>query len=705
MAPTPSNGLHARASRCPSAPLDPKPMLHLRTTCSDTQEMSESLLMQAETLFEVARSTSFWRYGAGVAALVLSRFELDGSGDGGTRSSVSIHVYKSTLPIQKGLSSSAAVCVLVARAFNRLFGLHLSVQGEMELAYSGERLTGSLCGRMDQALAFDSSPSILHFDGEALHAKPLATSGQRAIHIVVADLGRSKDTTRILSALQQAYPLPRNNNGGLDLRIHEALGHKNQRIGNHVVHAIADGDAARLGSLMTEAQELFDQDVAPLCPDQLGAPRLHFVLAHPDVQRLSYGGKGVGSQGDGSVQLVARGWQEALELQQLLCEPNTLGCSTALVLSLGGDGVAPSSASQPTLELTLASNTQSSESNNDNATTNAATTVTTTTTTTRCHDRIRVAVIPAAGAGTRMFPASKVIRPKSLLPIVDPTDKRAKPLLLALVEECIACGIETVVLIVGSSGELGAVQHLFEPCPPSAYAKLKPEQQAYSNRIAQLASHIRYQVQEEPQGFGHAVLLAKEHVGEQPFVLLLGDVIFRSTHPSGTSCLQQMLDAYSTIDIRERAHSSLLGLQAVCADRVGLYGTVGGTAEQDRLIRISCMVEKPSIEQARQELRIQSTGAAAHDAHEWFLVTLGPYVLTPKIFSILERHRIEDKRSNGEIQLTPALCELIASDCDRMLGIVLNGEGLDIGVPHEYVSTFNKLSEPDLTASSPCNSS
>ena len=250
VAPTPSNGLHARASRRPSAPLDPGPMLHLRTTCPDTQEMSESLLMQAETLFEVPRSTSFWRYGAGVAALVLSRFELDGSGDGGTRSSVSIHVYKSTLPIQKGLSSSAAVCVLVARAFNRLFGLHLSVQGEMELAYSGERLTGSLCGRMDQALAFDSSPSILHFDGEALHAKPLATSGQRAIHIVVADLGRSKDTTRILSALQQAYPLPRNNNGGLDLRIHEALGHKNQRIGNHVVHAIADGDAARLGSLM-----------------------------------------------------------------------------------------------------------------------------------------------------------------------------------------------------------------------------------------------------------------------------------------------------------------------------------------------------------------------------------------------------------------------------------------------------------------------
>ena len=244
-------------------------------------------------LDEAAAGGGFDCYAAGAAATMRAAYP-------GVRG-VAIRILRQTLPVQRGLSSSAAVCLMVARAFNRLYGLNMSLEEEMLAAYRGERRTPSLCGRMDQALAHGVRPVHMVFDGDSVEARALATGGD--FHIVVADLMRSKDTVRILKALQRAYPEPE---GALEAALHRALGADNLAIVGRARSAMEAGDARALGELMTEAQALFDEKVAPLCPEQLAAPALHAVLSDPEIQKWIYGGKGVGSGGDGAAQFVAR---------------------------------------------------------------------------------------------------------------------------------------------------------------------------------------------------------------------------------------------------------------------------------------------------------------------------------------------------------------------------------------------------------------
>ncbi len=257
----------------------------------------------------------FFRYCAGVAHQMVTRFDNVGGLD--------LRVTSMDLPLRKGVSSSAAVCVLVARAFNEVYGLGLFPHELMELAYLGETLTGSQCGRMDQACIYGETPVLLTFEKDNdIRVEPIFPAGEVSMFFV--DLGGRKDTVRILGDLQAAYE------SSPDLQA--ALGPQNERIMRAAYHATCDGDAEALGELMTEAQSVFDAHVAPHSPDELTSPLLHELLGMAAIGPHIYGGKGVGSQGDGTAQFVARSDEDrtaainAIEsaYPQMKCFPLTL---------------------------------------------------------------------------------------------------------------------------------------------------------------------------------------------------------------------------------------------------------------------------------------------------------------------------------------------------------------------------------------------
>ncbi len=245
-----------------------------------------------DALLSEARGGGFWSYIAGTAYQVIKKHEVRG---------LVIRNDRTDLPVKKGLSSSAAVSVLTARAFNRIYRLGLSVRDEMELAYQGEMLTLSRCGRMDQGCAYGRRVVSMIFDGDRLEAAELPVGAD--LHLVLVDLRAGKNTVRILGDLRRAFPIARSE---IDRGLQDLLGPINRRIVEEAIRAIADGDGQRLGSLMSEAQRLFDRHAAPACPEELAAPILHEILAHRSLLPHIWGGKGVGSQGDGSAQLLAR---------------------------------------------------------------------------------------------------------------------------------------------------------------------------------------------------------------------------------------------------------------------------------------------------------------------------------------------------------------------------------------------------------------
>ena len=276
-------------------------------------------------LAERARSGSFFAYVCGTAARICSDFDLGPAGG------LELDLHRMTLPMKVGLSSSAAVCVLVARAFSRVFGLRLSRRGEMEYAYQGERLTPSLCGRMDQACAFGGRAISLRFDGDGpMEVRTLRVGAP--LRLVLVGLRGSKDTVAILRALHAAYPSPACEE---HRRLHGLLGAVNEALQARAEACIAAGDVEGLGAVLGEAQAEFDSRAGPLCPEQLGeagSPKLHALLRRPELEGRVWGGKGVGSQGDGCAQLLCRGAEAQAELCRLLaadfdCLPMTIEAS------------------------------------------------------------------------------------------------------------------------------------------------------------------------------------------------------------------------------------------------------------------------------------------------------------------------------------------------------------------------------------------
>lgn len=233
-------------------------------------------------LLSTAQSPSPWRFAAGVAYVIRQRYNITG---------LSLDITHATLPAKKGLSSSAAVCVLLARAFNRVYHLGLSVAGEMDVAYAGERLTGSACGRMDQVVAIGPRRvARMHFDGELVEHRIIPINPKSIpIYVVLADLGKCKDTSAILAGLNRAYALGDSDEAR---QLRRVLGEDNLALIEQMERALKNGDARELGRLFSRAQTLFDVAAVPFCPKELTAPVLHAILNDSDVLPLVYGGKG-----------------------------------------------------------------------------------------------------------------------------------------------------------------------------------------------------------------------------------------------------------------------------------------------------------------------------------------------------------------------------------------------------------------------------
>lgn len=298
-------GIYSAAQPCPGR-------FRAEISCPGPDVEPIDVPFETSSLAAVARGGGFWSYAAGTALAVRESLPVDG---------LAFACLRMDLPMRKGLSSSAAICVTVARAFNRVYGLGLTTRDEMELAYRGETLTPSQCGRMDQVCALGHVVSLLTFGGDGFEVAPLTLGGQ--FSLLVVDVGGTKDTVRILRDLNACFP---DRADAVACGVRQALGTSNHRLCAAALGALRRGDAASLGALMDEAQHVFDRLVAPACPGELAAPLLHRVLSHPPLRRFIHGGKGVGSQGDGCAQLVCRGPAAREEARAVIEEELGMSC-------------------------------------------------------------------------------------------------------------------------------------------------------------------------------------------------------------------------------------------------------------------------------------------------------------------------------------------------------------------------------------------
>lgn len=272
--------------------------------------------------------------------------------------------------------------------------------------------------------------------------------------------------------------------------------------------------------------------------------------------------------------------------------------------------------------------------------------------------KIRKAIIPAAGLGTRFLPATKA-QPKEMLPIVD------KPAIQFIVEEAIASGIEEILIITGRNKR--SIEDHFDrslELEMQLKAQGKYDLLGMIEEISNIAIHfIR---QKEARGLGHAVLCARQFVGDEPFAVLLGDDLVDAKVP----CLAQLMDVYDDFG------GSVLGVQSVPTEKVSAYGIVRPQAVKPHIWQALDLVEKPDIEQAPSQLAV-----------------LGRYILDAEIFSILEHTQ---PGRGGEIQLTDAICELASRQA--VYAYEFEGRRYDIGDKEGFLEATVEyaLKRPEL---------
>ncbi len=581
------------------------------TTHDGTHHGPVEIPMEPKALLEVAQGGGFWSYMAGTAYQMLTHYRVRG---------LVINNFRTDLPVKKGLSSSAAICVLTARAFNRVYDLKLTTRGEMELAYQGEITTPSRCGRMDQGCAFGNRPVLMTFDGERLDTQELR-AGQD-LYLVLVDLQAEKDTMEILARLNRCYPFADNT---VEEGVQKLLGPINKRVVQQAVDALRDGDADTLGTLMGEAQEFFDHYAIPACPEELTAPVLHRVLTYEPLKSHIYGGKGVGSQGDGTAQFLCRSEAD----QQAVIE------------------IIERDLNMPCLKLSLTTG-----------------------------PTVKKALIPAAGFGTRLFPASKATK-KEMFPIVD-RDGIAKPAILLIVQEALSAGVDEVIIVVQEEDLAGFEDFFNQQVSIENYNKLSRQFQDYARELLQIGQKVKFVVQRNQEGLGHAVYAARDLIGNEPFLLMLGDHLYRSEGP--LTCAQQAVEALNQHGI------SVLGMRQTPENEIANFGTATGTWMGDEeLLNITEFAEKPTVEYARECLQPPDVPEGS------YLTVFGQYVIKPQIFDIIAEHIQHNVRERGEFQLTSALDRLRQED--GFIGVMVDGKRYDIGKPEFYLDTLATFSE------------
>lgn len=568
--------------------------------------------MEYHELKEIAKSNSFFSYCAGVASYMLEWYKVGG---------IHIHLTKMDMPMKSGLSSSAAICVLVCRAFNQIYNLNLSNMGEMNIAYWGELRTSSRCGRLDQACAFGVRPVKMTFDAEDVNVENFNI--KKPLYWVFANLNAAKDTIRILADLNKAYPFAETEAEKLEQK---ALGEMNRDIIERVIDCMREGRVEEIGRLMTEAQEVFDKYIAPNCPSQLNAPKLHATLSDQKIKELTYGGKGVGSQGDGSIQFLAKD-----EL-----------CQSALVDYLNANNM-------PAYKLTI-----------------------------QPKHTIRKAIIPVAGFGTRLYPETRFLK-KDFFPVVD-KDNQVKPVILVLIEECLAAGIEEICLVLGGEEERQMYRDFFETkLPVEHLAKLPKEKLRYEEHILEVGKKLHYVYQTEKKGFGDAVYRCVDFAGNEPVLLLLGDTLYQSN--SNKCCSLQFIEAY------EKYNQAMISIHEIPLAKVSYYGIISGKwiNSNETVLQMSNITEKPTVAYAEEHL-----GVGSPKLPKKYYSVFGQYILTPEVFKQLKENIDNAVVSNrGEIELTTALEQV--REKYGLMGVQLDGRMFDMGVPEELRNTLSNF--------------
>lgn len=262
--------------------------------------------------------------------------------------------------------------------------------------------------------------------------------------------------------------------------------------------------------------------------------------------------------------------------------------------------------------------------------------------------KVRKAIIPAAGLGTRFLPATKAM-PKEMLPIVD------KPTIQYIVEEAVASGIEDIIIVTGK-GKRAIEDHFdnsFE-LEQNLLEKGKFELLSEVQKSSKMVD-IHYIRQKEARGLGHAVWCARKFIGDEPFAVLLGDDIVQASKP----CLKQLIEQY------ERFNASIIGAQYVPDKEISRYGIIDGKEFNKRLFSVSHLIEKPTLIDAPSNLAI-----------------MGRYILSPKIFEILDRI---EPGAGGEIQLTDAIAQL--NQHEAVYAYNFEGVRYDVGEKMGFIKT------------------
>lgn len=537
----------------------------------------KKLCLSCEELL-IRNDKDFFEYVIASAKVMQSKYKVSG---------VKIICDKMTLPMKKGLASSAAICVAVIRVYNLLFDLKLSVETEMELAYEAETSTGSKCGKLDQVCAYGQGLRKIVFDSEKIEISSLHTNSN--LQFILVNLQGEKETKKILSDLNCEFVNEMDTNKG---RLINSLGEFNRCCVNEATQKLVDDDVFGFGHVMNKFQENFDLNVA-CYSEELRAPQLHRLINYCSEIENIIACKGVGSQGDGMAQILLDCGSQAEEIMQGIRDTLKMECY-----------------SFKTGQIDLN------------------------------------AIIPIAGKGTRMYPYTTIID-KAMLPVID-SGKVYPALSLILRELYFSKQIKTVNLIINEKQD-------------EIISKLGNLLSADKIDVSLLCStQIR-------RGFGGAIASSK-FLNEPGFSMVcLGDYIYKGA--SYGDCTRQLVELW------RKNNKSIVGIKAIPVTDTKKFGVVHGEWIDDRILRITKIVEKPETEYAKENLMIEYQGNRSVFAF------FGQYIIDNDIL-----RKMSLTGDNEEIGFSEFLNEY--AQRQDMYAVVIQGDSYDLGNPKDYYSSF-----------------
>ncbi len=550
--------------------------------------------MDLKELSSISKSSNFFSYVCSVALYMKKNYKVSG---------IDIKVIYMTLPIKKGLSSSAAASVMVVKAFNILYNLKLEYNEIMEIAYKSERYALSMCGRLDQICAKGLSVSHIIFKEDDLVINQVDIN--KNMYMVVCDVNGVKDTKNILSTLHSCFPFPKN---ASEEKVKRMLCEDNKIIIERGLKALNKGDLKSFGKVMSDAQKLIDDSAGKICKD-LEGPKLHQIMNDEVIKELSYGSKGVGSNGDGAIEILAKDKLSQEKIMHYLENNYQL---------------------QP-FKLDI-----------------------------KKTYKIKKAVIPIAGFGTRIYPYTRTVK-KAFLPVVD--DGMVKPTILKLIEDLDDVGIEKILLIVGKGEEEIYKDFFKKPLSFEHFNALNTKEKEFELKIIRLGEKIVFKEQEKQLGYGHAVYLSRDFANNEPVLMILGDTIYESSEEE--SCIGQVLGLY------DKVNKPIISLHAIKEDEFPYYGIARGKKKKD-IIEIEEIIEKPSINVAKN-LKVANK----------YYGTFGISVIDNNIYDALNH------RENEEMEFTKAID--IASKKSEIIGFIVHGKQYDLGNAISYKKALKEM--------------